>query len=597
MALVDNAWYVNFGDGSTTGYYAQTKWATGASIAAGALRRQNAAPSVGNERMFVCVVAGTTHASTEPTWGVTRGAKTTDNTVTWQECTGIAALNGDATNTPNWTTVKNTAVTLGQVIKRNNGASYQICTTAGTAGNGSEPSFSDSAGATTADNTVTWTSLGVVGNFTGWQAPHARLGNAMTTNWVQAGNKVFVGDNHAETQASAMTLTSVGTATLPLKVICVDHAGSVPPVSADLKTTATISVTGGSNTISFAGSATRTTYDGIQFSSGNSTNVCGILFSNSGSNSWVKLRNCKLSLAGNDATSRITINTQGVQPLSIIELENTQLSFANAGQRISLTGGILRWRNTPTAIQGTAPTKLFLYQFAGGELDVAGVDFSAMGSGKTLFDQTNVPEGFISVFSDCKIDSALVISAVASAPGSDKIDMWRVAGDGTNYRFFRNRYEGTQSEETTIVRTGGASDGTTTIASKIVTSANTIWDMPFVSQPIDIWNDVISPTTRTATIYGIWGGGAVPNNDDIWIEAEYLGASGNPQGSFVNSGKADILAASTGNTSDASSWGGSTTAFKMAVTFTAAQKGLVRLRVKAAKPSTTFYIDPKVALS
>ena len=185
MALVDNAWYVNYGDGSTTGYYAITKWATGTAIAAGALRRQNTTPSVGNERVFVCIVAGTTHATTEPTWTVTRGGKTTDNTVTWQECTGIAALNGDATNTPSWTIsatppggVKNTAVTLGRVIKRNNGASYQICTTAGTAGNGAEPAFSNTAGTTTADNTVTWTSLGVVGNFTGWQAPHARLANA-----------------------------------------------------------------------------------------------------------------------------------------------------------------------------------------------------------------------------------------------------------------------------------------------------------------------------------------------------------------------------------------------------------------------------------
>src|SRR4029077_13978030 len=132
MAFADTTWYCNAGNQSTTGHYAVTKWATGATIAAGALRRQNTAPAVGSERVFVCVVAGTTHATTEPTWTVTRGAKTTDNTVTWQECTGLSGVNGDLTNTPNWTTIKNTAIVLGQLIQRDNAASYQICTTAGT---------------------------------------------------------------------------------------------------------------------------------------------------------------------------------------------------------------------------------------------------------------------------------------------------------------------------------------------------------------------------------------------------------------------------------------------------------------------------------
>jgi hypothetical protein len=86
-----------------------TKWATGVTKHCGDLIRQNTAPSVGNERVFVCVAStsgtGTTGGA-EPTWTVTRGAKNTDNTVTWQEATGIAALNGDLTNTPNWTAVK-----------------------------------------------------------------------------------------------------------------------------------------------------------------------------------------------------------------------------------------------------------------------------------------------------------------------------------------------------------------------------------------------------------------------------------------------------------------------------------------------------------
>ena len=141
MALVDNAFYVD-----SVGYAAVTPWAALTAVAAGALVRQLATPALNSERVFVCIIAGTTLAS-EPSWTLTRGAKTAEAAgPTWQECTGIAALNGDAVNTPTWTItatppggVKNTSVTLGQVIKRDNGASYQICTTAGTAGNGAPP--------------------------------------------------------------------------------------------------------------------------------------------------------------------------------------------------------------------------------------------------------------------------------------------------------------------------------------------------------------------------------------------------------------------------------------------------------------------------
>src|SRR5258707_12389648 len=113
MAFPRTQWYVN-----SVGYAAITAWATGATIAAGALRRPTA-PAVGNERIVVAIVGGTTHATTEPTWTTTRGAKNTDNTVTWQEVTGQAAVNGDLTNTVPWSdsTVKNPALTLGTIIK------------------------------------------------------------------------------------------------------------------------------------------------------------------------------------------------------------------------------------------------------------------------------------------------------------------------------------------------------------------------------------------------------------------------------------------------------------------------------------------------
>ncbi|TPJ11443.1 hypothetical protein FJW04_24100 [Mesorhizobium sp. B2-7-3] len=599
MALVDNAWYINFGNGSSTGYYAVTQWATGAAIAAGVLRRQLAAPAVGSERVFVCVVAGTTHATTEPTWIITRGGKTTDNTVTWQECTGIAALNGDATNTPSWTIsatppggVKNTAITLGQVIKRDNGASYQICTTAGTAGNGAEPAFSNTAGTTTADNTVTWTSLGAVGNFTGWQAPHARLANAFAANWGQAGNKFYIGDNHAETQATAMTgLLCPATYLLPSQVLCVDTTGSKPAVSADLRTTATISTTGASSMRLYS-TGGHSYFYGIIFTAGSSTSNASIA-PNFGAGS-IHLKNCSLRLGGNNISGRIDFtNTAG--RCSCV-LENTTVSFANASQAI-LLAGYVRWLNTASALLGTVPSNLF--QWGGNmpeALECIGVDFSSMSTGTIVANSLVGAAGSFARFIDCKLHASVTRYAAPQSPNTYFVDFTRTGASGINYGVASGQFSGDLVEELTVVRTGGASDGTTTIAWNITTNANCSWLLPFEALPIYIWNDTTG-SSITATIQGIWAGGAVPNNDEIWVEVEYLGSGSSPQGSFVNDSKADVLAAAAGQTAGSGTWGGSTTKFELAVSFTPQQKGWIAARVKAGKASSTFYIDPKITLT
>ena len=41
-------------------------------------------PTTYNSHTYVCTTAGTTHATTEPTWSTTNGATQTDGTVTWK---------------------------------------------------------------------------------------------------------------------------------------------------------------------------------------------------------------------------------------------------------------------------------------------------------------------------------------------------------------------------------------------------------------------------------------------------------------------------------------------------------------------------------
>lgn len=606
MALVDNSWYVNFGDGSTTGYYAVTQWATGTVIAAGVRRRQLATPTVGSERVFVAIVGGTTHATTEPTWVITRGGKTTDNTVTWQECTGIAALNGDATNTPSWTItatppggVKNTAVTLGQVIKRDSGASYHICSTAGTAGNGAEPAFSNTAGTTTADNTVTWTSLGVVGNFTGWQAPHARVPNALAATWFQTGNSIFTANVSAETQAALLNLTAGGTIAAPALIYSVNAAGSVPPVSADLLAGASITTTGNNRIILASGSIGQY-FNGFTFNGGSGANAVSSSYGPGGANCLLGLENCTINVPTSVAsTVDIGASTSAnSSTISKIRFINTAINFSLAGHGIRVGTPDFVWTNTVGAIiLGTAPTTLFNAggdaTGAGGFMTCQGVDFGNLGSGKTLVGAAL--GGYRFTFIDCKLGASVTVAGTPTSRGST-VDLLRCDSAAASTRNERYWYEGTQTVETTIVRTGGATDGTTPISWKLVSTANSKWVVPFESQSITLWNDSTSPIT-SLTFYGTTTGGGVPNNDDVWIEVEYLGSSATPQGSFKTTTKADNLAsaATTNNSSDASTWGGSGAGngFKIVVpSFTPAMAGPMNITIKVAKASTTYYIDP-----
>jgi hypothetical protein len=616
MAFYDTNWYCNAGDQSTTGYYAVTKWATGATIAAGALRRQNTAPAVGSERVFVCIVAGTTNATTEPTWVLTRGAKTTDNTVTWQECTGASAVNGDLTNTTNWTAAKAAGVpTLGAIIKRNNGASYQICTTAGTLGS-SEPAFSDTAGVTTTETagTTVWTSLGVVGNFTGGQAPHARLENACASTWFAAGNTICVGDNHAESKATAITFSPIGSATLIGKILCHNHSGSYPPASSDLTTGATISCTGAAAVTLFGTNAGAFYVYGMTFKAGvgQSSGQTSVTIGTSGAvtslqNSYY-FDNCSFWLANTAAGAggQLLLGNGSSNAGSVVIFNNTSVKFASTGEFIVPVNNVFIWQNTsPALVSGSSvPTRLFDEAAPSGTsiIVLEALDLS-MFSGAIYTSNASILAFGNLTIKDCKLHA----SATVSTPVNTGLTVQLIRSDSgaTGYKSTRYQYEGAESTETSITRVGGAADPTGQAQSrKIATTANSQWLRPFKAEPYAIWN----PTTGanvTVTVCGTVNAGALPNNDDIWLEVEYLGSSGSPLGTIVTTTKANLLTANAAIASDGSTWNGGGSGagwspFKLTATLSSPQPGMagyLHARVRAAKPSTTYYIDPKIILT
>jgi len=372
----------------------------------------------------------------------------------------------------------------------------------------------------------------------------------------------------------------------------VDRAGSVPPVSADLRTTGQIATTA-NNTINLGGAWV---VDGLIFHCG-ITGSAGspVLNIANVAERPILMRNCALR-NGSTAGGAIVLGLVWVG--SFIELRNTTMQWAGTANGLTISGTV-HWLDTVSAITGaTFPTTLISPTTTrGGSLLAQGVDLSALGTGKTIVGNGSATANSISiVFQDCKFNASVTKAATPTSAGGMFPEFIRCGSTGINYDYERYRYQGTQTIETTIVRTGGASDGVTPIAWKIITTANSRWALPFLCPPIAIWN-TIDGSAVTVTVEGIWGGGAVPNNDDIWIEVEYLGDNASPQASFQKSTKADNLATGSALASSTETWGGSTTKFKMTATFTPQQPGFIYVHVRAAKASSTFYVDPKIAVS
>jgi hypothetical protein len=308
-----------------------------------------------------------------------------------------------------------------------------------------------------------------------------------------------------------------------------------------------------------------------------------------------------------------------------------------------------------------------MFQSAGSGTDVfEGCDFSGV-TGTIVGTGTTTATSQALLFADCKLNGSATLASTPVDRAGPTSDFVRCSSDTKTYIQRRYTYSATLQEEATVIRTGGASDGTTGISWKITTTANVVWHHPFEAFPIVIWSATTGANV-TATLAGIWNAAALPNNDDIWAEIEYLGTAGTPLGTYCKGSKSNILASNAALTADSTSaWdslataranlhayslgdviavasnpgriffcttagtsaaseptggsgyssavdGGSVTdgsavfragvRFKMTVTLGVTNSspqpqlaGYLQATVKAAKVSSTFYVDPLIVLS
>jgi hypothetical protein len=480
-------------------------------------------------------------------------------------------------------------------------------------------------------------------NGASWETSYANLTSAYAA--VTAGDTIFVAHDHAETTpgATSLTFTSPGTPSNLLKVICQNRTTGVAAATANVAVVGNFGIT-------FFGS---TYFYGIQFVRPVGSAVGGNFLIQSQATATANFaaksiyESCKFSHnTGNSAASIISFLALDQTSLTVV-LSNTVLSFANTSQGIALRGANVIWKNTPSAIVNTAivPTS-FLKPIGtstiAGSLLIEDVDLSALGASTTLFPDVVSLANRI-VMKRVRLGPSVTITSGIQANTGQRIVLMGCASSGGVVRHEKYDKKGTSVQDRNIIRTGGS-----TISKKITTTAFSSWFDPHVSLPWTVFNT--DTGTNTLTVCGVYNSTVLPNNDEIWISADYLNTA-NADGVMVNSTIANPITANTTLSADTSVWNGAVAAridstvyvlndvvktsnnssriffcttagtsntaepagyttavdgsvvtdgtaaftagmrFKMSTIFTAGQVGSIFVKVHAAKTSNTYYID------
>lgn len=562
---------------------------------------------------FECTTAGTSGSGGEPAWNTTIGGTTADSGVTWTTRGAAGIWLANKTWVVGDRVVRVSDSTNGNYNSNSSNVVWD-CTTGG-AGGGTEPSWptNPTIGTTTqADSSATWTARAA----TSWDNCHPYLGALVGTGPTgaapQAGDSIYVSKTHNEklnTGSVNQRIVVNGNVTNggAIKILSIDDTG-MPTSGFTLTSGAIVEVNTGISfsDISLEGLAY---FWGITFKNGSRH-----IFVGGTTISSIWLENCMLWLNSSNSAGVII----GMNGTSVHEavLNNTQVKFGAAAQCVvPYSGSFVKWRNTSPAVAlGTSPTKLFSQSIAsemGGAWECTNLDFSNLtGGGSTaIMDAGNImtsPVKFI--FRDCKLPSSFAFAGSPSTyrGGAYIAEFINCDSGSTNYVYHREAPFGTIDQETTLVRSGGASDGTTTISWKAVSRANSVSNggFPFGLQlpPIVVWNDT-SGSSKTATVEILADTSANLNDDDIWMEVDYLVDSGDPLGATVSTAKASVVASNSALSAGVGTGSWTTTgmshpnSMKMSKAFTPQQKGPVIVRVYLGKANQTVYVDPVVTIS
>ena len=401
------------------------------------------------------------------------------------------------------------------------------------------------------------------------------------TNPLLAGEDIYIAADHSEDPGANITYTFPGTAAAPNRVISATLSGPTYNKADNVQ----VDNSTGNFDILIQG---HVKLYGVSLKVGDD-------FSCKGNDQSILLDDCVIELTRTNSGVFFSGDANGQ---NILELKNTDVNFSGGGTGSVFSvadSGIFLWNGGLLSIGGTPGTQLFNGADETLHISVAGVDLSA--ETNNLIDVSDLAD-IIAEFHHCKLASSVSLTNGTINSVGTKILMSGCDDTTGNdlHRFeYIDYYGSIVHDDAIFVTTGGASEGTTPISWKMVTTANAKeFSEPLISPPIVVWVD--GTGSKTFTVQCLWDSVTDIQNDEIWLEIEFLEASADTDSAFANDGLADILASPADQTTNATAWTETLTndnEFAIAVTATVNRVGPAICRVHLAKPSTTVYVDPK----
>lgn len=436
---------------------------------------------------------------------------------------------------------------------------------------------------------------GGAGDGNSWAGAYTDFVTALAA--LSPGDTLYIAHGYDQSYTATQVFLCPGTLAAPVNILCVDDASEPPTALEDGSVGFAHIYTTGSFSISIRGVAY---IYGVNFTSnaGVTTTVASVLLSSLTDSPVLTLEKCTLGNLSNNTGASITFGNSvggtGNKPATVT-LIDCAVKFRSSGGVLQVGNAKLFSRgliidtsvNTMGSFITSSNTTIQSYA------EIEGSDLT--GITDQVVEDTSGLHTF--KFINCKIPEISDINSATQTAGAD-LYFYNCDSGGTNYRFRSLKASGVVRDETTIVRTNGATDGTTPISWRLESSALAGFSFPLEAPRISGWNDGTSAITLTAQIIT---DNVTLTDEECWIEVSYLGSAMSPQATIVSDRKADILATAANQPTSAATWTttGLTTPVKQAlsVTFTPAQKGPWQAKIMLAKPNTTIYVCPKIEVS